>query len=81
MPTTPETVLELVAAQLGAKAVRPQDRIVEDLGAESMDIVNIMAAVEERYAVHIDEAELPAIRTIEGLAALVARLTASSPAP
>ena len=76
MPRTPETVLELVAAQLGAKAVRSEDRIVEDLGAESMDIVNIIGAVEERYALHIDEAELPAIRTIGDLAALVARLTA-----
>ena len=80
MPTTPETVLELVAAQLGTKAIRPQDRLVEDLGAESMDIVNIIAAVEERYAVHIDEAELPALGTIADLAARVVRLTAS-PAP
>ena len=56
--------------------IQAQDRIVEDLGAASMDIVNIISAVEERYAVHIDEAELPAIRTIADLVALVARLTA-----
>ena len=76
MQTTPETVLEMVAAQLGAKAVRPQDRLVEDLGAESLDMVNIVAAVEEHYAIHIDGAELTAIRTIADLATLVARLTA-----
>ena len=73
MPTTPETVLELVATQLGAKAVRPQDRIVEDLGAESMDIVNIIASVEERFSLSIDEGELPDIRSVADLVSLVAR--------
>ena len=69
------TVVELVAAQLGAASVSEGDRIVEDLGAESMDIVNIIAAVEERYAIRIDEAVLPDIVTVGDLVALARRLT------
>ncbi len=67
-------IVELVAAQLGAGSVRETDRIVEDLGAESMDIVNIIAEVEERYAIHIDESVLPNISTVGDLIALARRL-------
>lgn len=41
-----EVVIHLLAAQLGVSRVGESDRIVEDLWAESMDIVNIVAAVE-----------------------------------
>ena len=78
MPLKPDAVVDLVARQLGAESVREMDRIVEDLGAESMDIVNIIAAVEEDFVLHIDEAELPEIRTVGDLVALVARRTATT---
>ncbi len=67
-------IIELVAVQLGAGSVSETDRIVEDLGAESMDIVNIVAEVEERNAIRIDEAMLPDISTVGDLIALVQRL-------
>jgi len=76
MTADAEVVIQLVAAQLGVSSVRESDRIVEDLGAESMDIVNIIAAVEERYAICFDEAELPDISTVGDLIALAVRLTA-----
>jgi acyl carrier protein len=75
MTVDTHTVIEIVAAQLGAAAVSETDRIVEDLGAESMDIVNIVAAVEERYAIRIDESLLADISTVGDLAALARRLS------
>ena len=66
-----EHAIEVIKAQLGARDVRPQDRIIEDLGAESADIVGIIAALEDRYAIEIDEAELPDIRTVADLAASI----------
>ncbi len=74
MTVEAETVKKLVAVQLGAVSVSENDRIVEDLGAESMDIVNIIAAVEERYGIHIDESLMPDIATVGGLIGLVQRL-------
>jgi acyl carrier protein len=62
-----EAIEQLVAIQLGLKRVKKSDRIVEDLGAESADIVNLIAAVEDRYGIVIDEEEIPAIRTAEDL--------------
>ena len=69
-----DVVQELVAVQLGAVSVSAEDRIVEDLGAESMDIVNIIAAVEERYGIHVEESLLPDISTVNDLISLVQRL-------
>jgi acyl carrier protein len=68
-----EEIVQLVRQQLGNPAARPEHRIVEDLGAESMDIVNIVAAVEERFGLAIDEAALPQVRSVADLAALVER--------
>lgn len=74
MAVEANVVKELVAVQIGAVSVSESDRIVEDLGAESMDIVNIIAAVEERYAIRIEESLLPDIATVGDLVGLVQRL-------
>lgn len=67
--TTPtlDDVCRLVALQLGRREVSPEDRLVEDLGAESVDLVNVVATAEERYGVTLDEAELPDVRTARDL--------------
>lgn len=64
---TLEEVQELVSLQLGVARVAPGDRLVEELGAESADVANIVAALEDRYGVTIGEEELPELRTVEDL--------------
>ncbi len=71
MPVTNEEIGNIVAVQLGLKRVAPQDRIVENLGAESADVVNIVAAVEDKYRIVIDEEEIIDIITVVDLAELV----------
>lgn len=73
MAVEADIVKELIAVQLGVVSVNENDRIVEDLGAESMDIVNIIAAVEDRYGVHIQESLLPDIATVGDLVGSVKR--------
>lgn len=70
MPTI-EDLKSLVALHLGRRSVASEDRIIEDLGAESVDVVNIIAGVEDRYRITIEEAELPDIRTVAELFELV----------
>lgn len=65
-PTLDE-IRRLVALQLGRREVAADDRLVEDLGAESVDLVNVVATTEERYGVTLDEAELPDLRTVADL--------------
>ncbi len=67
-----EEVQQIVGAILGVHEVPPSARLVEDLDAESMDVVNIVAALEEHFAVELDDAALADVHTVAELAAVVA---------
>lgn len=72
MPTVSmDEIRKLVGLQLGKRIVNKNDRFVEDLGAESADVANIVATVEEKYGITIKEAEISAIFTPADLLALV----------
>jgi acyl carrier protein len=64
---TVEEICQIVAQHLGRKSVAPEDRILEDLGAESLDVVNIIATLEDRYELRIHESELPELNSAEAL--------------
>jgi acyl carrier protein len=64
----------LVSLQLGVPNVDEMARFVEELGAESADILNIVLAVEDKYDVSIAEGEMSEIRSTFDLYDLVKRL-------
>ena len=66
-----DEIKKLVGMQLGKRNVNESDRFVEDLGAESADVANIVATVEEKYGITIKEAEIASIFTASDLLALV----------
>ena len=72
-PDPKTAVVEIVAIQLGCSSVRAGDRLLEDLGTESADLVNIAAAIEDRFELQISEEELAAVRTVADLTQLVGR--------
>lgn len=67
MIVTIAEIQNLVQMQLGLRKVSAEDRFMEDLGAESVDLLNIIAAVEDKYHISFDEAEIPGIRTVRQL--------------
>jgi len=67
MAVTIEEVGTLVRLQLGRRKVSAGDRLMEDLGAESADIVNIIAAAEDKFHVSFDEADISRIRSVQQL--------------
>jgi acyl carrier protein len=71
-----DEIKKLVGMQLGRRNVREGDRFVEDLGAESADVANIVAIVEEKYGITIREAEIASIFTPADLLALVQKRAA-----
>ncbi len=77
MTVDPAEIEALIGLQLGREQVIPGDRLVEDLGAESGDFVTIIAVVEERYGIVIDEMELADIVTVGDLYQIVAARTGS----
>ena len=68
---TEKEICEMVELQLGKRDVQPSDRLVEDLGAESADVANLVARAEERYGVFIKESEIARIFTPADLLAIV----------
>ena len=68
---TEKEICEMVELQLGKRNVQPSDRLIEDLGAESADLANLVARAEERYRVFIKESEIARIFTPADLFAIV----------
>jgi len=66
-----DEIKKLVGMQLGKRHVNDKDRFVEDLGAESADVANIVATAEEKYGVTIKEAEIARLYTAEDLYILI----------
>ena len=66
-----DEIKKLVGLQLGKRNVDEHDRFFEDLGAESADLANIVARVEEKYTITIKESEIARILTPAELFALV----------
>ncbi|MDD9802830.1 MAG: acyl carrier protein [Deltaproteobacteria bacterium] len=59
-------VREIVVKQLGVSAeeVVPEASFVDDLGADSLDIVELLMAMEEEFEVEIPDEEAEKIQTI-----------------
>ena len=68
-----QEIADLVALQLGTRTVNPGDRLVEELGAESADVLNLVATLEDRYDIEIDEEEIPELSTVADVHQLVSR--------
>jgi acyl carrier protein len=67
MSTIVERVTKLVCEQLGVKEeeVTPQASFVEDLGADSLDTVELVMALEEEFETEIPDEEAEKITTVK----------------
>ena len=64
---TIDNVMTVVRLQLGLREVAPDSHLTEDLGAASVDIVNIVATLEDNFAIEIDDADLDRLATVRDL--------------
>jgi len=61
-----ERVVKVVAETLktGGASMTDESRFVEDLGAESMQSVELIAAFEEEFDIEMDEQEAMDVKTV-----------------
>lgn len=62
-----DDVCRTVGLVMGRRDTKADDRIQEDLGAESIDVLNIVVTLEEKYGVSIDEADTAHLSTVRDL--------------
>ncbi len=66
-----DDVRRTVARVMGQHDPNPDDRLLEDLGAQSIDVLNIVVTLEQEYGVSIDEAATASVSTVRDLYELV----------
>ncbi|BCV24788.1 MAG TPA: acyl carrier protein [Firmicutes bacterium] len=61
-----DRVKEIIVDQLGVdeEAVTPEASFVEDLGADSLDIVELVMALEEEFGIEIPDEDAEKIATV-----------------
>ena len=67
MANIAERVKEIVVEQLGVSAdqVVPEAKFVDDLGADSLDTVELIMALEEEFGTEIDDEDAEKLQTVE----------------
>jgi acyl carrier protein len=70
-----ERIRGLVAEQLGVDVseLSPDAYILDDLGADSLDVVEMVMAIEEEFDIEISDEDAEAIRTVGDVEAYVSQ--------
>lgn len=62
-------IVDIIANQLGVdkEIIVPEANVVDDLGADSLDVVELVMALEEAFDVEIPDEEAEKIRTVKDI--------------
>lgn len=68
-----EKVKDLVAEQLGISkdTIKPESNILEDLGADSLDVIEMLMTLEDEYGITIPDDKINQVKTISEIVALI----------
>lgn len=71
-----EKIKAIIVNQLGVEeaAVVPKAKFIEDLGADSLDIVELVMAMEEAFGIDIPDEEAENIRTVSDAIGFVKKM-------
>ncbi len=73
MSSITDKVIEIVCDQLtlDRSQVTPESSFLEDLGADSLDIVQLIMALEEEYHLEISDEDAEKIRTLQDIVSYI----------
>lgn len=71
-----EKVSKMLADQLGldANSIKPEQEVVKDLGADSLDVVELMMALEDEYGITLPEGEVEKVKTVQDIVDMMNKL-------
>lgn len=71
-------VRNIVAEQLGVDVaeVKPDARILDDLGADSLDVVEMVMSLEEAFDIEVPDQDVEELRTVADVERYVTRAVA-----
>jgi acyl carrier protein len=67
----PAKIKEVIVEQLGVDAdrVKSEASFIDDLGADSLDIVELVMAMEEEFSIEIPDEEAEKLKTVNDVVA------------
>jgi acyl carrier protein len=70
MATVQPKVKEVIVEQLGVDPdrVKPEASFIDDLGADSLDIVELVMAMEEEFGIEIPDEDAEKLKTVGDVA-------------
>ena len=62
-----EKIAGLIADQLGidVETIKPESRLIEDLKADSLDVVEMIMSMEDEFDIQIPDEDLVTLKTIQ----------------
>jgi len=73
MGATEDKVIDIIMDKLGVERseVTPEAVFVDDLGADSLDLVELIMAMEEEFGMEIADEEAEKLRTVQNVITFV----------
>lgn len=64
-----DKIAEIIASQLRADQadITEDTNVMEDLGADSLDVVEILMAIEENFGVSVSDDKIPNLKTVRDI--------------
>lgn len=64
--TTEQRIKDIIVDQLGVNAdqVTPEAKFIEDLGADSLDTVELIMALEEEFGIEVPDEEAEKLQSV-----------------
>jgi acyl carrier protein len=74
---TIDKIKKIIASQLNIneETIKDDSRVIEDLGADSLDIVEMLMTLEEEFGINIPDEDTSNMKTVAEIADMISKKT------